>query len=153
MTNEINCYICMISCIFMKQIFMVVYNELMYVTWWTVYLWKTIKNDFCHSTSLSSVNVQHSEVSHLLVHQDPLRAKIIKELCLCFEALKDPGSKSTKTSARCSVSSHESQIYTSESKLQMPPGEKNTSQHIASDSFKMAATGEPRHHSVPANSC
>lgn len=30
MTNEIKCYICMISCIFIKLIFMVVYTEWMY---------------------------------------------------------------------------------------------------------------------------
>ena len=30
-TNEIKCYICMIPCIFMEQIFMVVYTECMYV--------------------------------------------------------------------------------------------------------------------------
>lgn len=32
MTNEIKCYICMISCIFIEQIFIVVYTEYMYVT-------------------------------------------------------------------------------------------------------------------------
>lgn len=37
MTNEIKCYICMISCIFIKQIFMVVYTKCMYVTLITVY--------------------------------------------------------------------------------------------------------------------
>lgn len=31
-TNEIKCYICMISCIFVKQIFMIVYTECMYVS-------------------------------------------------------------------------------------------------------------------------
>lgn len=36
MTYEIKCYVCMISCTFIKQIFMVVYTELMYVTLLTV---------------------------------------------------------------------------------------------------------------------
>lgn len=40
MTNEIKCYICMISCTFMEQIFMVVYTSMytqcMYITLITV---------------------------------------------------------------------------------------------------------------------
>lgn len=59
MTNEIKCYICMISCIFIEQIFIVVYTEYMYVTL-TLFNYENEKKKKKLSLSSVNINIQFS---------------------------------------------------------------------------------------------